>query len=121
MPNKTRLARINDGILREMAEILRSEIKDPRAARITSVTRVDTTNDLAYSKVYVSVLGGREDKDAVMAALKSASGFVRKEIASRLNLRVTPEFRFILDDSMEYGERLTRIIKEINGEGGKDD
>ena len=100
MPKNTRLARINDEIRRESAEIIRSALKDPRIATVTSVIRVETTSDLSYAKIYVSILGGEDEKAEVMAVLKNASGFIRREIAARLNLRATPEPRFILDDSI---------------------
>ncbi len=114
--NSNRMIRINDEIKKELSEILRADMKDPRIGVITSVIKVDTTNDLKYSKVYVSVLGDDEKKAEVMDVLKNAEGYIRSLIANRINLRITPEFRFILDDSLEYSFKIDKIIKDINRE-----
>ena len=110
------MIRINDEIQKEISEIIRSDLKDPRVGVITSVLKVDTTNDLKYCKVYVSVLGDDEKKAEVLGVLKSASGYIRSLIANRINLRITPEFNFILDDSLEYSFKIDKIIKDINKE-----
>ncbi|MGN1317392.1 MAG: 30S ribosome-binding factor RbfA [Lachnospirales bacterium] len=112
--NSNRMVRINDEIKKEISEILRADMKDPRLGVITSVIKVDTTNDLKYCKVYISVLGDDEKKKEVMDAVTKASGFIRSLIANRINLRVTPEFKFILDDSLEYSFKIDKIIKDIN-------
>lgn len=109
-----RITRINDEIKRELAEIIRIELKDPRIAVMTSVLRVETTNDLQYCKVYVSVLGNETQKKEVIEALKDASGFIRKQIAIKINLRNTPQFRFELDDSLEYSIKISKLIDEVN-------
>ena len=114
MKNNNRMIRINDEIKKELSEILRADMKDPRIGVITSVIKVDTTNDLKYCKVYISVLGNDEKKAEVMEVLKKASGYIRSLIANRINLRITPEFRFILDDSLEYSFKIDKIIKDIN-------
>jgi ribosome-binding factor A len=111
-----RMIRINDEIQREVSQIIRGDLKDPRVGVITSVLKVDTTNDLKYCKVYVSILGDDEKKQEVMDVLKGATGFIRSLIANRINLRVTPEFTFILDDSLEYSFKIDKIIKDINKE-----
>jgi ribosome-binding factor A len=108
------MIRINDEIQREVSQIIRGDLKDPRVGVITSVLKVDTTNDLKYCKVYVSILGDDEKKQEVMDVLKGAAGFIRSLIANRINLRVTPEFTFILDDSLEYSFKIDKIIKDIN-------
>ena len=77
-----------------------------------SVTKAKITPDLKYAKVYVSILNSKNVKET-LAGLKKSSGFVRSEVAKRINLRITPEIIFILDDSMEYGERIDKILKEI--------
>lgn len=115
MKNNTRMIRINDEIKKEVSEILRSEIKDPRVGVMTSVLKVETTNDLKYCKLYVSVLGNDKEKDEVMLGLKNAGGFIRKELAARINLRNTPELKFILDDSLEYSIKMSKLIDEVNG------
>jgi ribosome-binding factor A len=111
-----RMIRINDEIQREVSQIIRGDLKDPRVGVITSVLKVDTTNDLKYCKVYVSILGDDDKKQEVMDVLKGATGFIRSLIANRINLRVTPEFTFILDDSLEYSFKIDKIIKDINKE-----
>ena len=92
--------RVNDEITKELANIIRGELKDPRIGVMTSVLRVDTTQDLKYCKVYISVLGNDDEKNNVMKGLKSASGYIRHLLAERINLRVTPELIFKLDDSV---------------------
>ena len=114
MKNNTRMIRINDEIKKEVSEILRSELKDPRVGVITSVLKVETTNDLKYCKVYVSILGDDEKKNEVMEVLKNATGFIRKQIAMKINLRNTPEFKFVLDDSLEYSIKISKLIDEVN-------
>lgn len=114
MPNNARLVRINDEIMREVAHIIKFDLKDPRIAEITSVTKVETSSDLAYAKVYVSIYGDEGRKKEVVSVLKNASGFIRKEIAERINLRTTPELKFILDDSIEYAARIDELIKDAN-------
>ena len=114
MKTNTRMIRINDEIKKEVSTILRGELKDPRVGVITSVLKVDTTNDLKYCKIFVSILGDDEKKEEVMQVLNRASGFVRSLIAKRINLRVTPEIKFILDDSLEYSFKIDKIIREIN-------
>ena len=95
-----RIGRINEEIQRELAEQLR-RLKDPRVSQVgmVSVTRVDTTGDLRYAKVYISVLDKTQEKD-VLKGLKSASGFLRRELGRSLQLRYTPELQFIADDSI---------------------
>ncbi len=110
-PN-TRMIRINDELARELANIIRTEVKDPRVSSMTSVT----TADLKYCKVFISVLGNEEDKANVMKGLKNASGFMRHLLAERVNLRNTPELIFKLDDSVEYAIKMDKLIREISGE-----
>lgn len=114
MKNNTRIIRINDEIKRELSEIIRSELKDPRIGVMTSVLKVDTTNDLKYCKVQVSVLGDDAQKQEVLEGLKNASGFIRKQVATRINLRNTPQFKFEIDDSLEYSIRISKLIDEVN-------
>ena len=114
-PN-TRMIRINDELARELANIIRTEVKDPRVSSMTSVIKVETTADLKYCKVFISVLGNEEDKANVMKGLKNASGFMRHLLAERVNLRNTPELKFKLDDSVEYAIKMDKLIREISGE-----
>lgn len=110
-----RMVRINDEIRLELAEILRTEIKDPRINdTMVSVVRVETTQDLKFCKIYISVLGSDEEKENVMEGIKSAEGFIRKLLAERVNLRLTPKLIFKLDDSLEYSIRMSKLIDEIS-------
>ena len=114
MKGNTRISRINDEILRELSQIIRTEVKDPRIGTMTSIIRVETTQDLKYCKVFVSVPGNDEEKDSVMKGLKNAGGFIRHLLAERLNLRYTPELTFKLDDSVEYAVRMSKLIDEVS-------
>lgn len=111
--NNNRGSRINEAIKEEMALILRT-IKDPRIDPMTSIVKVDTTRDLKYCKIYYSVLGDEEEKAATAEGLKSAMGYIRRELAIRINLRQTPELSFIRDDSIEYSIYLGEKLKEIH-------
>jgi ribosome-binding factor A len=126
--NSNRMIRINDEIMKEISNILRSDIKDPRVGIVTSVSKVDTTNDLKYCKVYISILGDDEKRKETMDVIKKASGFIRSLVARRINLRITPEFTFILDDSLDYSFKIDKILKDIqkaeenvHGENGTDE
>lgn len=110
---KNRLTRINDELQKELSNIIRMDVKDPRICTMTSVLRVETTQDLKFCKVYISVLGNDEDKENVMKGLKNASGFIRHLIAERINLRITPQLIFKLDDSVEYAVRMNKLIDEV--------
>ena len=111
--NSIKHSRINAEVLRELSAILRDEVHDPRVGIMTSVSGVETAPDLKTCKVRISVLGSEEEKDAAMAAVKNASGFIRSRLAANLNLRNTPELIFIRDDSIEYGVRMTAKIDEV--------
>jgi len=119
MKSNNRISRINDEILKEVSTILRTEVKDPRIGIMTTVIRVDTTQDLKYCKVYISVLGDEEDKKNVMQGLKNANGFIRRLIAQRVNLRMTPEFTFKLDESTEYAVHMSTLINKISSDLAK--
>lgn len=108
-----RLDRIKEEVLRELAAVIRT-LKDPRIPAMTSVVAVDVTKDLKYAKAHVSVMGSEEEKKAAIAALKSASGYIRREISARLNLRITPDFTFVLDRSVDYGMHINDLIHKIN-------
>lgn len=109
-----RINRISEEYKREISDIISNEIKDPRIAEFTSVTGVEVTKDLRYAKIYISVLGDDEKKEQTMQGLKSAAGFVRKEIAKRVKLRYTPEMVFELDTSIEHGIYISKLIDEAN-------
>ncbi len=117
--NSVKSSRVNSEVQREIAELIRSEIKDPRISPMTSVTKVDVTTDLKYCKVYISVFGDESSKDDTLAGLKKASGFIRSQLARRINLRNTPELTFIYDDSMEYGMYMSNLIDKVASEDAK--
>ena len=107
-----RKGRINEELQRELSALIRA-LKDPRVQQsMVSVTKVDATGDLRYAKVYISVLDKDKSKET-LKGLKSASGFMRREIASRLHLRYTPELIFEEDQSMEYGARMFDLLKKL--------
>jgi ribosome-binding factor A len=110
--SKHREEKINGEVMRELTAILR-ESKDPRISGMVSVLKVTVTKDLKYAKAYVSVFGGEKKKSEVAGGLASAKGFIRHEISARLSLRVTPEFEFIINDSLEEGDRILKIMKEL--------
>lgn len=110
--SKSRLERINEQYKKELSQIINYELKNPNATGMISVTKVKVTNDLKFAKVAVSILNAKDVKQT-LAALKKSAGFIRSELARRVNLRNTPEIIFELDDSMEYGERIDKILKEI--------
>ena len=107
-----RIARINEEIQRQISADIR-RLKDPRVSGsgMVSVTRVDTTGDLRYAKVFISVLDKSQEKD-VLKGLKSASGFLRRELGHALQLRYTPELQFIADDSIAYGVRILEVLRD---------
>ena len=106
--------RINEEIYRELAEIIRSEVKDPRIPTMCSVVAVECAPDLKTCKVYVSVLGGDDELDKAMEGLKSSAGFIRRELARRVNLRNTPELHFMPDRSIAYGVDMIHKIDGLN-------
>ena len=116
MKSTNRLTRINDEIMRELSQIIRMELKDPRISTMTSVMRAETTPDLKYCKVYISVLGNEEEKQSVMTGMENAKGFMRHLLAERINLRFTPELIFKLDESVEYSVKINKLIDEINSQ-----
>ena len=111
--NSIKNTRINMEVQRELSEIIRSGIKDPRIHPMTSVVAVEVTPDLKYCKAYISVLGDEEAAKATVEGLRSASSYVRRELARRVNLRNTPEIKFILDQSIEYGVNMSRLIDDV--------
>lgn len=107
-----RIDRISEEIKKELSNLIREEIKDPRLPQFVSITAVRVTKDLRYAKVYVSVFGDEASKQGALAALEHASGFIRHEIGQRIQLRYTPEFSFKLDDSIEKGMHLSKLIEQ---------
>ena len=117
--NSIKNTRINGEVQKALSDIIRSELKDPRIHPMTSVVLVQVTPDLKYCKAYISVLADEEQAKDTIRGLKSAEGFIRSQLARNLNLRNTPEIRFILDESIAYGVEMSRKIDELTG--GKDE
>ena len=110
--DNTRLNRINEELKKEISHVLTFELKNPNVTGLLSVTRAKITPDLKYAKVSVSILNSKNIKET-LAGLKKSSGFLRSELAKRINLRNTPELVFELDESLEYGARIDKIINDL--------
>jgi ribosome-binding factor A len=107
---------------RELADIVRNKMRDPRLSQWVSVTDVEVTEDLSFAKVFVSILPEGEERDRTLETLQGAAGFVRRELAPRLGLREVPGLRFMLDTSIERGARVEELLKKIQrGEPVEDD
>lgn len=115
--NSVKNVRINGEVQRVLAEIIRGEIKDPRISPWTSVVAVEVAPDLKSCKAWISVLGGDEDRQATLQGLKSAEGFIKRQLAKIINLRNTPDITFVMDQSIEYGVHMSHRIDEIMSEG----
>ena len=111
--NSIKNTRINGEVLRELSNIIRGEIKDPRIHPMTSVVAVEVAPDLKTCKAYISVLGDEESQKNTIVGLRSAEGYIRRELARNINLRNTPQITFILDQSIEYGVRMSKIISDV--------
>ncbi len=112
--NSVKNTRINGEVQKTLAEIIRGELKDPRISPFTSVVSVEVAPDLKTCKAWVSVYGDEKAQEDTLAGLKSAEGYIRRELAARVNLRNTPEVRFIVDQSIAYGVRMSKLIDQVN-------
>ena len=112
--NSIKNTRINGEVQRVLAEIIRSEIKDPRIAPLTSVVSVEVAPDLKSCKAWISVLGDEQAVADTLAGLRSAEGFIKSKLAKSINLRNTPEIRFVMDQSIAYGVSMSKKIDEVN-------
>ena len=120
--NSIKNTRINSEVQIELANIIRGEIKDPRIHPLTSVVTAEVAPDLKTCKAYISVLGDQEAQKKTLEGLNSAVGYIRRQLARNLNLRNTPEIRFIMDQSIEYGVHMSRLIDENHvEESGRDE
>lgn len=113
-----RINRIAEEIRKEISSIIMYELKDPRISEMVTVIKAEVTKDLRYASIYVGVFGTDEVKNKTIEALKGASGFIRKELGSRLDIRYIPELQFKLDNSVEYSLEINKILKEINENKG---
>lgn len=111
-----RIERMNSLIRQEISELLQNQVKDPRLGNFVAVTEVDTSSDFRRAKVFVSQIGGREEKQKVLKGLASASGFFRSELSKNLKMRSVPELIFVWDNSIEQGDRILQLIDEFTAE-----
>ncbi len=107
----SRKDRVAEQIRRELAELIRTELKDPRVGMI-SITEVEVTADYAHAKIFFSTLAGSENLPAVMEGLQKASGFLRRELGKRISIHMTPQLHFVFDQSLERGADLSKLIQE---------
>jgi len=112
--NNKRLNRISEEVKKVVSELIFNGLKDPRVSNMTTITNVEVTRDLRFAKIYVSVLGNKEEKENTISGLESAKGFIRKEIGSRIDLRYAPEPLFYLDESIEQGIYMSKLIDDLN-------
>ena len=110
------IERVNTLIRREISELIQRELRDPRLDEFVAVTEVDTSSDLKYAKVFVSSIGGQQQEDKILGVLNTASGFLRSELARKVNLRRTPELSFHWDNSIEHGDHILRLIDQASEE-----
>ena len=119
-----RLERVAEDVKREIGRIIQNELKDPRLPPMVSVLKADISSDYRYAKVYVSVMGGEEEKTKALQALESAAGFIRREIGRRIKIRSVPELHFKLDDSIEHSIYISKLISDTvrknDGAGDKE-
>ncbi len=117
--NSIKNTRINGEVQKELGRIISQEIKDPRIQPMTSVVNVEVAPDLKHAKVYISVLGNEEEREATCQGLRSAAPYIRSLLAKSINLRNTPELHFVIDQSIEYGINMSRLIDDINAKNTK--
>ncbi|NLW24739.1 MAG: 30S ribosome-binding factor RbfA [Clostridia bacterium] len=118
---KVRTNRIAEEIKRELSQIIRSELKDPRVSGIVSITGVEVSGDLKYAKVFVSHYGEKEQQKEVIQGLEKATGFLRSELGKRIRLRIVPELIFKLDESLEYGNKISELLSQIKEQESKNE
>ena len=111
--NSVKNVRVNAEVMRELGNIIRGGIKDPRISPLTSVVAVEVTPDLKFCKAYISVLGDEKAKQDTIKGLKSAEGYIRRQLASSINLRNTPQINFVMDQSIEYGVNMSKMIDDV--------
>lgn len=110
--NNHKLDRVNEELKRELSNIINYELKNSKVTGMISITKVKITPDLRYARVWISALNCKNKKDTLLG-LKQSSGFIRSAIAKKINMRITPEFVFEFDETMEYGEKIDSILNEI--------
>ena len=115
---RRRLLRVNDLLKREISDLVARQLKDPRLASMVTVTDVETSQELRHARVFVSVMGTQEEKDAALLGLRSATRFLRHELGERLDLKRVPDLTFAPDESLERGARILAILDHVAAEGG---
>lgn len=110
---RQRTQRVAEEIKKEVSDIMRMELKDPGLMKLISVTDVEVTRDLGYARVYVSIYGEAKEQGDILKVLEKATGFIRTELGKRIRLRHTPELQFRLDRSMEYGDHINKVLKNL--------
>ena len=118
--NSIKNTKINGEVRRELSNIILGEIKDPRIGPMTSVVEVEVAPDLKSAKAYISVLGDEKAQQDTLEGLRSAEGYIRRALAKSINLRNTPEIRFVLDQSIEYGVNMSKLIDDVNKSSKED-
>lgn len=108
-----RVQRIGEELRRVISDIIRSKIKDPRIPEIISVTNVIVTNDLSFAKIFVEIMGTKEEQEEALEGLNSAKGFIKKEISGEVKLRQMPELIFILDETLDINQKMEELIEEV--------
>ena len=109
-----RLERLNVLFRQELSDLIRRRVKDPRIAEFVTITRVDVAPDMETARIFISVMGGEDEKKSTIVALDAASGYLRRELSSILTIRRVPQLHFFLDESLEEGDRILRLIDEIS-------
>ncbi len=113
--NEARLNKVNEELKKQISHVLTFELKNTKVTGLISVTKVKVTPDFKYAKVYVSILNAKSTAKT-MEGLKESAGFIRSQLAKTINLRITPELVFEIDDSLEYGAKIDKILKELKSE-----
>ena len=113
MPTPHRAERVSDELRRRLTELIQTELNDPRISFMSSITRIEMSPDLRYAKVFVSVMAEPAEQQASVAALRHAAGFLRRAVGAELRLRHTPELQFVLDHSIEEGDHVLRVIRDV--------
>jgi len=111
--NNNRIQKVNEEIRKELSDIIRFKLKDPSLGQMISVIRIETSSDIKHANVYISVLGNENEKQKTIETLKHASGFIKKELGSRLKTYHTPDLSFIIDESIEYGFKISDILDKL--------
>lgn len=118
---KRRCERLNSIIQQEISDLLRDQINDPRLTTLISITEVSISTDLRHAKVFVSTLGDNVNKDEILQGFTAATGFLRSQLANRLQLKHTPELSFHFDDSIEHGAEVLKLIEQVSSEDTKNE